>query len=349
MKITERKYTVDNRIYTEIRIENDCGMTVALSDCGAGIRDVYVPDRDGMPQLVTLRPADETLMLRAAHGKTIGRTAGRIANAEFTIGERTAHLEKNNRGVDNLHGGSASFRYKKFEYSVREFDDCAEVEFTYFSPDGEGGYFGNVTLSVTYALYAHENKLVIRYRGTCDEKTLLNVTNHAYWNLSGNLRETVENHIMRINASRFGYVNERGVTVDETAVTPEFDFRTAHAIGEFIDSPEVQRVTCGYDHPFFLDGNDGTFAVSVYSPASGIEMRVSTDYPCVVIYTNNSPKDARLFGGGTDGKYMAVCTECQYHPDGIHRQPHACGVFSPEKPYENEIVFEFNTELRIKN
>lgn len=347
MKITETKHTADAVEFTVITVANDAGMTVSLSSLGAGIRDVYVPDACGTPRLVTLRPADETLMLRAAHGKTIGRTAGRIANAEFTIGERTARLEKNNRGVDNLHGGAASFRYKEFSYSVREKDDRVEVEFTYFSPDGEGGYFGNVTLSVMYALYARENKLAVRYRGTSDEKTLLNVTNHAYWNLSGDLRETVENHVMRINASRVGYVNERGVTVDETAVTPEFDFRTAHAIGDHINSPAVQRVTGGYDHPFFLDAKG--VAARIYSPSSGIALTVSTDYPCVVIYTNNAVKGYKLVGGVDDGKYMAVCTECQYHPDGIHRQPADCGVFSPDKPYENETVFEFNSEFRIKN
>ena len=105
MKITERKYGDGKNTFTEISVENAAGMTLVLSNCGAGIRDVFVPDRQGVRRLVTLRPADEAKMTDTSHGKTIGRTSGRIANAEFTIDGRTARLEKNNHGTDNLHGG----------------------------------------------------------------------------------------------------------------------------------------------------------------------------------------------------------------------------------------------------
>jgi aldose 1-epimerase len=337
--------TMTKSIPACITIENETGMCIRLSSLGAAIREIRVPDREGVSRTVTLAPTDEERWQHTYHGKTIGRTAGRIANASFTIGEKTARLEKNNRGTDNLHGGSHGFHTKLFAVSCKEGEGYIDVLFTHTSANGEGGYFGTVTVTVTYRVYARQNAVRIFFDGTCDEPALLNLTNHAYWNLSGDLRETVENDILFLNASRYGVPNERLIVEKIAPVPPAMDFRTPHKIGQYIGSAEAQRFTCGYDHVYFLDeaGEGEHLVARLHSDLSGISLTVKTTYPCGVLYTNNFPEEnAEVFSGVRDGKYMAVCIECQYPPDGIHQTPSRCGILTPRSPYREEIEFSFS-------
>lgn len=311
-----------------VTLVNSAGMSVTLCALGAGIMSIKVPDRDGKVREVTRLASGG--YGAAYHGLTIGRTSGRIAHAEFAIDGRTARLEKNNRGEDCLHGGSSGFHSKVFSVRVEQNAEYTDVVFEYDSPDGEGGYFGNVKVQSIYRLYERENKLATIYKAAPDCKTLLNLTNHAYFDMSGDLRAPVTEQVMYINASRVGDLNERLIIERIADVAPQFDFRTPRKVGEYVKDEIVQRYTKGYDHPFFLDARGlDKVACSLYSELSGIKLEVRTTYPCVVV-----------FGDNFDG-YKSTCFECEYNPDGIHSTPDDCGVCSPDKPYSETTEFVF--------
>lgn len=323
------KFTLDG--YPAVRLTNTTGLSVELCAFGAGIISIKVPDRTG--RAVTVTKLDKRGYGKAHHGLTVGRTSGRIENATFTIGGKTAELEVNNHGVDNLHGGKAGLSFKLFDMNISSFADHTDAVFTYSSPDGEGGYFGNVDFTVTYRVDENTNKLTLVFGAVPDETTLVNLTNHAYFNMAGDLSQPVTEQEVYINASRVGVLDERLIVREIAEVTPQFDFRTPHKMGDYLADKTVQKNTCGYDHPFFLDGRGlDKLAASLYSDKSGIKMEVRTTYPCVVIYGDN-------FGG-----YESTCFECEYHPDGIHACPDDCGVCSPEQPYNEITEFSFSVE-----
>ena len=325
MEISEKKIS-DHSV---IKLYNAAGMVLTLSSLGAAIREVRIPDKNGETKTVTLCPVDEEANRYGYYGKTIGRTAGRIAGARFTIDGKVAFLEKNNRGVDNLHGGSEGFHAKVFGYSLKEEAEFTDAVFTYFSK-----------------VYENENKFVIYFGADSDEKILMNMTNHVYWNMGGDLSESVKDQILYINADRYGKLNERLIVEKVLPVTKHMDFRKPHAVGDYIEEDDVQQYTAGYDHPYFFKsaGCDKT-ACTLYSEKSGIKLEMRTTYPAVVLYTNNYP-DERLevFPGKKSSRYLALCLECQYHPDGVHQCPENCGILSPGKPYFEEVQYIFTVK-----
>ena len=332
--------------YKQITLENSAGMQLTLTALGAAIREVKMTDREGVLRTVTLCPTNEKVFREKHYGKTVGRTAGRIANATFTIDGKTAVLEKNNFGTDNLHGGEKGFHSVIFADEVRQGKEYTDVVFSYTSPDGEGGYFGTVDVKVTYRVWETRNIFSTIYDATTDTKTLLNLTNHVYWNMSGDLRESAKDQMIRIVASNTAQLNER-LCIEEIIPVPNtMDFRVSHKMGDHIGDESVQRYTRGYDHPYFLDqpGLQHT-ACAMQSNLSGIRLDVTTTYPCVVFYANCQavPKN-EVFPGKRDEQYLAACFECQYNPDGIHRTPDDCGVLSPDKPYHEETRYIFTVK-----
>lgn len=324
MKIIEDKIN-GAEMYT---LCNSAGMEVTLGALGAGIASIKIPDRDGVLREV-IKP--HKLGYGGGHnGLTVGRTAGRIEGAEFEIGGRVAKLDKNNFNTDNLHGGYNGLNKKLFGAAVERKEEYTDVRFVYDSPDGEGGYFGNVRFTIIYRVYEERNSLKILFGAVSDCKTLVNLTNHAYFNLSGETGGDIYDHVLCLNASRVGIPNERLIVREPEEVPSAFDFRTPRRIGEYIRSYEVLRNTGGYDHPYFLD-NRGEAAGWLYSEKSGIKLEVTTSYPCLVLYSDNA-----------DGN-KSVCLECQYHPNGIHVSPADCGICSPEEPYSEFTEFEFKT------
>lgn len=335
---------IKKKNYTEIDLRNSAGLNLKLSTLGAGIREVKVPDRCGKQVTVTLCPVKEDEYLGCYHGKTIGRTSGRISGATFTVNNKTAVLERNNYGEDNLHGGACGFHAADFAFEVKRDSEYTDIVFTHFSPDGEGGYFGNVKIIVTYRVMEKVNEFRILFDCTSDEPTLLNLTNHVYWNLGGNLNERVSEEELYINAPVYGKLNERLIVENIVPVNEEMDFRKAHNIGDFLENENVQRYTKGYDHPFFLAPHSKDCTVAyLYSGLSGVKLDVSTTYPCIVLYTDGQA-DSRVevYKGKYDEKYLGACLECQYHPDGIHQSPDNCGILTSDKPYHEEIGYKFS-------
>jgi len=314
-----------------VTLGNTSGLNIKLCALGAGIMSITLPDKNGERCEVT-RLTDRGYA-RDYNGMTIGRTSGRIENATFSIDGRTAVLEKNNKGVDNLHGGGTGLHTKVFTVKTKENAEYTDVVFDCSCADGEGGYFGNVDITVTYRVYENENKFAIMFFGKPDSKTLLNLTNHVYWDMSGNRRQAVTEQDVFLNAPRVGVLDERLIVRDIIDVPPQFDFTHAHKMGDHLKDASVQRHTLGYDHPFFLaERGLDKLACSLYSPLSGLKLEVRTTYPCVVVFGDNF------------GEYKSTCFECQYHPDGIHACPNDCGVCTPDKPYDEVIEYTFSVE-----
>lgn len=338
MRISEFSYYVDNIEYHYIKLLNKNNMEITLSSCGAGIREIKLPNKNGEIKTITLAPIDNKLYNQAYHGKIIGRTSGRIENASFAIDGRCAYLEKNNQGIDNLHGGSTGFHVQNFDYVIEANSNFTDIIFLYLSPNGEGGYFGNIDIKITYRIYKLNNKFEIIINGISDCKNYLNITNHVYWNLSGDLCDNILNHELFINASKRGFLNERSILTEILPVSKEFDFRKPKLIGEDINADCVTLNTIGYDHPFYLD--EGNVASTLYCKESGIKLSIKTTYPVVVCYVNNYPEyDKLVFNDKYDDMNMAVCLECQYSPNGLVMTPNNAGVF--EKEYNHKIEYEF--------
>lgn len=341
--IDSHKITKFDVAYKTIKLINKNKMEVILSSFGAGIKSIKVLDCSNHLQEITLCPENEILYYYSPNGKTIGRTAGRILNATFTIDGRTALLDKNNFKKDNLHGGRDNLSRKVFSYQINEFDDYVDVIFNYFSPDGEGGYFGNVDIKVTYRVFENEDNLMIIFDAKSDCKTLLNLTNHMYFNLSGNPFNSIFNHQLFMKAKHYGDLSKRMIVKRIIPVTKEFDFTTPHLIGDYIYSELVNKVTNGYDHQFFLENHQINDCVaSLTSYESGIKMDVYTSYPCIVFYTGGSEKRSFVVDGVDYSKLSSCCLECQFHPDGIHKQKDRNGVFDEEHPYHEEIILKFS-------
>lgn len=334
--------------YTLITVENNAGMTLKLTSLGAGIREISVPDKHGEKQVVTLCPLDEDIYKYGYHGKTIGRTSGRINGATFSIDGKTAVLEKNNCGEDNLHGGATGLHVQLFNFDIKQTANGADVVFKYASADGEGGYFGDVEITVIYRIYAGQNKFEIIFEGAPSKKTLLNLTNHVYLNMGGNLTENVQEQTLCLNASHVGRLNERLIVEEVIPVPKEFDFRTPHKIGDYINADSVQLYTKGYDHPFFLaESGLDKIACALQSEKSGIRLEIRTTYPCVVLYADNyADSNIEVYKDRMDEKHLAACLECQYHPDGVHQSPENCGIITPEKPYKEVIEYSFVTSKK---
>ena len=342
MKIVEKEYYVNDITYKYITLTNKNNMEITLSTCGAGIKEVKVPNKKGEVKTVTLAPIDDKEYNNSYHGKTIGRTSGRIENATFTIDGKIAHLEKNNFGIDNLHGGSTGFHSQNFDVYILDSIYYTDVNFAYYSPDGEGGYFGNIGINIIYRIYENENKFTIIIKGKSDCKNLLNVTNHVYWNLSGNLSSDVLEHELYINASNRAELNSRLIPTSIIPVTQEFNFKTPRKIKEFIVADYVQKYTKGYDHPFYLDSSEDVVA-SLFSKENDLRLNIKTSYPTVVCYTNNFPqRGLEVFKYVYDKEYLAVCLECQYSPNGINLDPENAGVFDKDDFYNEYIEYEFS-------
>lgn len=336
----------ENHNTTIITVTNE-KLTLSFSTLGASIRDITFFDKNKQKVVITARPQHEEDLFKddSYYGKTIGRTAGRLKNATYTIDNKVAHIEKNNFDTDNLHGGKNGLHNKNFSYQIIKKEAYYAVVFSYFSPNLEGGYLEDLNIQVTYRLYQNEDTLEIIYDAISSAPTLVNLTNHTYFNLSGNLKSTVLNHELTINASNVGQLNERLIIEKIIPVNKVMDFRKTKRIGLDIENPELQKITKGYDNQYFLDNpNLSNLAARCYCPESGIMLEVYTTYPCLVFYSNNYFTNYELFKGIIDQKYLAFCLECQFHPDGIHQEKDPKNIVTPNNPYHQVTRYCFKTE-----
>jgi len=297
-------------------IRNESGLCAEITDFGARIVRLFVPDHSGRPVDVALGfdTPGEYALDTTYQGAVVGRVCNRISGACFELNGATYHLAKNENG-NTLHGGNAGFDKKLF--SAGQLSGNA-VSFQYVSPDGEEGFPGNLNLNVTYTI-TEKNSLRIDYTALSDKDTLCNLTNHTYFNLSGAGSLSVLDHVLSISADYYNSVDDEYIP---TGVAPVegtvMDLRKPRAIREAFapDGSPKPPLILGYDHNFILNG--GSPAATAFSPRTGIGMRVFTDSPSMQLYMGNHLDDLPGKGGTVYRKHSAFCLEAQIHPDSIH-------------------------------
>lgn len=328
-------------------LENDNGMKVQLTNYGGKVVSIIVPDQDDNLGDVALgyENAQEYIDGIASLGATMGRYANRIAFAKFTLNDSTYHLDKNN-GQHSIHGGFEGFRFQVWD--ARKIDDQT-LELSYFSKDGEGGYPGNVTVKAVYSV-TDDNELKIDYTASTDKPTVINLTNHTFFNLAGEGHGKVLDHTLYVNAHQFTPVDSTAIPTGElrnVEGTP-FDFTTPTKIGQRIDqhNQQLQNVG-GYDHNFVLDKKPGELALAarLSEPTTGRVMEVYTTEPGLQVYTANSltgEGNQVGKGGHPYGPRSAVCLETQHFPDSPHHPNFPSTVLRPGDDYHSTTIYKFS-------
>ena len=327
-----------------LTLTNSSGASVVLSSVGAGIVEVNVPDRDGQLADVTLGYADPSAYFGdgPAAGKIPGRFANRIALGRFRLGDREFQLPVNN-GPNCNHGGDNGYHNRNWE--VKSYSDNS-VTFVLHSPDGDAGFPGNLTAEARY-VWTDSNELRLTLTATTDAPTVVNLTNHAYWNLAGHNSGSVLGHELKLNATRYLPTDDTLIPLGELAPvagTP-MDFTEAKPLGRDIkaDFPALNYGK-GYDNCFVIDGADGTLrdVGRLTDPVSGRTLTVATTQPGVQVYTGNwlagSPANK---AGRSYHDYDGVAVECQNFPDAPNRPGFPTAVLCPGEEYHQTIIFRF--------
>jgi aldose 1-epimerase len=324
-------------------LKNEKDITITITNYGGIITGIYTPDKNGKSTNIVLGfdNLDQYLQGHPHFGALIGRYGNRIANAQFTLDGVTYHLAANN-GNNSLHGGVEGFDKKLWDPLVISCKERSALQLTYLSPDGEEGYPGNLKVTVTYELLM--DQFYITYEAETDKPTVLNLTNHSYFNLAG--EGTILDHILYLNASRYTPVNDELIPTGELAYvegTP-FDFRKPHAISEHFD--EVGGNPPGYDHNFVLDGTEGEsrLAAKLMDPKTGRSLEVETTQPGVQFYTGNFLDGTLSSGNRTFVQYSGLCLETQHFPDSPNEPTFPSTVLRPGEKFVSQTIFKFGVE-----
>lgn len=339
---------VDGKSVDLYVLSNKEGMEMSVTNYGAKIVSLHVPDKNGKLIDVVLghNSIDEYLKSQEPYfGAICGRTGNRIAKGKFTLDGKEYTLAINN-GPNNLHGGLKGFN--AVVWDVKRIDDQT-IELTYLSKDGEEGFPGNLSTKLIYKL-TDGNTLEINYEATTDKATIINLTNHSYFNLSGAGDPYIGDHLLEINADTY-------LPTDDTAIPygkPEkvegtpMDFRTPHEIGARINDNFQQLIFGrGYDHTYVLNKkeNELSFCAKAMSPKTGIAMETYTTEPGVQLYTGNWMTGEFV---AKEGKRYpmrsAFCLETQHFPDSIHKPEYPSVILRPEEKFKSKTVYKFYTE-----
>jgi aldose 1-epimerase len=326
-------------------LSNGKGAVMKVMNYGGIIQSLIIPDRNGNPVDVTLG-FDSLAAYEAGNpffGALVGRYGNRIANGRFSLDGKEYTLVQNDNG-NHLHGGTRGF--DKVWWNIEEVtaNDGVAIQLTYTSPDMEEGYPGNLDVKVVYNL-TDDNTLRIDYTATTDKKTIVNLTQHAYFNLSGS-DASILDHVMQINADRFVAVDKTLIPTGQLAAvagTP-FDFRQPKTIGKSIEELHQQiEYGLGYDHCYVLNGEGMKKAATVYAPTTGIEMTVHTSEPGMQFYTGNF-LDGSLKGKGgvTYAHRTGFCLETQHYPDSPNQPDFPSVVLEPGETYQTTTSYSFS-------
>ncbi|MED3563247.1 aldose epimerase family protein [Bacillus xiapuensis] len=345
MKITEQVFGEYNgRKVIEYTLVNDSGMRVSCLNYGCVITKIMVPDRGGMMENVVLGfdNFNDYLEWSPYFGAVVGRVAGRIKDARFELDGKEYQLAKN-EGANHLHGGQKGFSSCFWQAEKIENEQAAGVKFTYQSPDGEEGYPGHLNTAVTYLL-TNENELEITFEATTDQTTIVNLTNHTYFNLSGNLKRDITDHILQQEGDRILELGSDLIPTGnmiETAGTP-FDFSKGRRLRDGIYSTYAQNVLVGngYDHPLIFS-KQGENSILLSDEESGRRLEVTTNQPCVVLYTGNFLEGPYSISGVPARDYLGVCLETQGFPDAIHHPEFPTIILNPEEVYFGKTTYRF--------
>lgn len=350
MSITKRffgktKEGIDVDIFT---LKNSKGMITEITNYGGIIVKVLVPDKEEKSEDVTLG-FDKLESYIEGHpyfGALVGRHANRIENAEFELNGVQYKVAVNN-GKNHLHGGLNGFDKVVWDAEITSRDGNECLELTYRSKDGEENYPGNLDVKVTYTL-TEDNALYIDYFAVSDKDTVVNLTNHAYFNLAGQGSGDVLNHYLMINADKFTAINDECVPtgeIREVKGTP-MDFTESTKVGNGINSSDEQIINGGgYDHNWILntDGKITEKAAELYEATSGRAMEVYTTKPGIQVYSGNF-LDGSIIGkgGAVYGKRGGLCLETQYFPNALKHKHFPSPILKAGQAYKHTTVYKFS-------
>jgi aldose 1-epimerase len=342
--ITERPFgNFEGKAITEYTLTNGNGMQLSIINYGGTITKLTAPDKNGTLGDVVLGYDSLSGFIQKGNpyfGALIGRYGNRIGKAQFTLDGKTYNLDKND-GVNSLHGGNKG--YDKVVWTAEKQGDNA-LKLTYHSKDGEGGYPGNLDITVVYTLEA-DNGVKIDYSAITDKATPVNLTNHAYYNLSAGADSTILDHELQLSADKYTPVDAGLIPTGEIADvkgTP-MDFTASKTVGK-----EIAQVKGGYDHNWVLNksGNSLEKIGTLYHPRSGRVMDVYTTEPAIQFYSGNF-LDGTLTnskGGAKYVKHAALCLETQHFPDSPNKPNFPSTILKPGETYKTTTVYKFSTK-----
>ncbi|MDR2037059.1 MAG: galactose mutarotase [Bacteroidales bacterium] len=343
---TDFQKNIDGKQVDLYILTNSNGMEVSVTNYGAKIVSVHVPDKDGKMIDVVLghNNIEEYLSSEEPYfGAVCGRTGNRIAKGKFTLDGKEYQLAINN-GPNNLHGGIKGFN--AVVWDARQINEQT-VELTYVSPDGEEGFPGTLTSKISYQL-TEENAVKIDYEAKTDKATIINLTNHSYFNLSGAGDPYIGDHSLTINADTYLPTDETAIPygkAEPVAGTP-MDFRTPHEIGERIEDNFQQLIYGkGYDHTYVLnkENNELSLCARAVSPKTGITMETYTTEPGVQLYTGNWMTGNFVAKNGK--RYpmrSAFCLETQHYPDSINQPQFPTVILRPGETFKSQTIYKFS-------
>ena len=351
MELTEREFgnLDDGREVRLFTLKSPEGLTVRITNYGGIVTSLLAPDRDGHRTDVVLgfSELEPYLEDHPYFGAIVGRYANRIANGVFTLDGKRYELACNNP-PNHLHGGEKGFDKALWNPEIQG----NALVLKYVSEDGEEGYPGRLETQVTYRL-TEDRALRIDYRATTDARTIVNMTNHTYFNLEGEERGQILDHEVMINADYFTPVNKHAIPSGEIRQvdgTP-MDFREFHRVGERIDEPVKQlEIAGGYDHNYVLNHQspqDLTIAAKVVAPKTGRILEMRTTEPGVQFYTGNFLEGSyKGKGGNVYSKRSGLCLEAQHYPDSPNHPDFPSTVLEPGEEYRQTTIYRFTTDRR---
>ena len=335
-------------------LTNEQGMEVCVTNFGGRVVSIMVPDRDGKMTDVVLGYDNiaqyaDAVNFGSDFGASIGRYANRIKNGQFTLNDSVIQLPQNNFG-HCLHGGPTGWQYQVYEAQQV---DPQTLKLTLVSPDGDNQFPGQVTATVTYTLTA-ENALDIKMEAETDAPTIVNMTNHSYFNLNGDPTQPAMDMVMYINADKFTPADSTFMPTGEVRDVTDtpMDFRTPHAIQDSLRMDDEQvRFGNGFDHNWILNtnGDDTQVCASLYSPKTGILLEAFTNEPGMQVYTGNfqgidGEQDKVRKGGLKYPQRPSVCLESQKYPDSPNHPEWPSPYLNPGEKYYSHLVFKFSVK-----
>lgn len=321
-------------------LKNEQDITIKITNYGGIITEIYTPDKNGKTTNIALG-FDKLEVYLAGHpyfGALVGRYGNRIAKARFSLDGDSYALAANN-GNNTLHGGIKGFDKVIWTPEVIGCNERSVLKLSYVSPDGEEGYPGNLSVTVTYELLM--NQLFITYEAETDKATVLNLTNHSYFNLAG--EGSIRDHILYINASRYTPVDDELIPTGELANVEgsPFDFRKPTVIGERFD--QLMGEPVGYDHNYVIDGpeDERRLAAKVLEPKSGRSLEVLTTEPGVQFYTGNFLDGTLKSGNKVYDQHSGFCLETQHFPDSPNQSTFPNTILRPGEKFVSQTIFKF--------
>ena len=331
-------------------LQNKAGMQAKIINFGATLVSLTAPDKNGKYEDVTLGydNINDYAEGTSYFGAIVGRYGNRIGKGKFTLDGKEYQLTINN-GENHLHGGIKGFNKVIWNAEPETTDSTQSLKLTYLSPDGDQGYPGNLNITVVYTLHEN-NSLEIDYSATTDKPTILNPTHHSYFNLTGNVDNTILNHELKIDADYITPVDKGLITtgkLEKVEGTP-FDFRTFHKIGERINDKDQQlEYGMGYDHNWVLNNYNGSVreVAELYEPVSGRLMQVFTDQPGLQFYSGNFLDGTIKGKGGKMYKHRTgLCLETQHYPDSPNKPDFPSARLNPGDTYKQTTIYHFTTK-----